>query len=156
MDCQKLDETLYELVSGGLDDAARAACEAHAGGCPRCTREIADYRATVQLLAVTKNPEMPDSFWERQRSRVMEVVHRALAMRPWNAPPLSLALLLVAVALYVLAGIDAFAIGQHQAVATDSAGTSIMHLTLIPLYAGLLALALYSFRDRPLDSRARR
>lgn len=155
MDCQKLDETLYELVSGALEAATRTAVESHAATCARCAREITEYRATVQLMAAVRNPEMPESFWERQRARVMEVVHRALAMRPWKAPPLSLAALLVLVGIYVLAGVDGLtSIGRDVAI-PDRGGNTI-HLTLIPVYVFMLGLAVYSFRERTGDARSPR
>lgn len=147
MDCQKLDETLYELVSGSPDEATRAAAHAHSVACPRCAREIAGYRETVRLMASVKNPQMPESFWERQRMRVMEVVHRALAMRPWKAPPLSLAALLILVGLYGLAGVDGLTSLGRDVSIPDGTSNS-MHLTLIPLYVCMCALAMYSFREK--------
>lgn len=147
MDCQKLDETLYELVSGSVDEATHLAAQGHCAACPRCAAELAGYRETVRLMAAVKLPQMPESFWERQRMRVMEVVHRALAMRPWQAPPLSLAALLILVGLYGLAGVDGLTgLGRDVSI-PDRTGNS-MHLTLIPLYVGLCALAMYSFREK--------
>ena len=154
MDCQKLDETLYELVSGSLEASARAQCEAHAGGCARCASEIAAYRATVHLMEVTRNPQMPDSFWDRQRTRIMEAVSRALATRPWKAQPLSLGLLMILVAGYIIAGLDAMSMRQHEVTLHDG-GSNLLQLTLIPIYGGLLALALYSFREKPARTGSR-
>lgn len=155
MDCQKLDETLYELVSGSVDDVTRGACESHAAGCARCSTELSEYRETVRLMAVTKMPEMPEGFWDRQRMRVMEVVHRALAMRPWKAPPLSLAALLVLVGLYAIVGIDGFT-GMGSNASIPEGATNTFALTLVPLYVGLLALAIYSFREKAAPTRPNR
>ena len=147
MDCQKLDETLYELVSGTVDGAVQAACDAHAGSCARCRAEIAQYRETVRLMASVKMPDMPEGFWERQRARVMEVVHRVVAMRPWKAPPLSLAALLLLVGIYGLAGVDGLT-GLGRDVTIPDHPTSTFHLTLIPIYVFMLGLAMYSFREK--------
>ena len=152
MDCQTLDEKLYELVEGSLDPAARDAALGHAAGCARCAKELAEYRSTVQLLSVTRNPEMPEAFWARQRERVMVVVRRALEARPWQAPPCSLVMLLVIVAGYVFAGLDIMGgVADDAGVRTDA--TNNVHLTLIPLYAFILGLALMTFRDRPDEQR---
>lgn len=152
MDCQKLDETLYELVSGSVDGAVKSACDAHAAGCARCSTEIAHYRETVRLMASVKMPEMPESFWDRQRARVMEVVHRVVAMRPWNAPPLSLAALLLLVGIYGLAGVDGLT-GMSRDVAIPDRPGSTFHLTLIPVYGFMLFLAMYSFREKASSKR---
>lgn len=153
MDCQTLDEKLCELVEGTLDEAARAQADLHVAGCARCARELADYRSTVTLMAVTKHPPMPEEFWARQRERVMMVVRRALDARPWQAPPYSLAILLVIVAVYVFVGFDILGTVPDNAGGQQPSGSNV-HLTLIPLYAFMLVLAGLTFRDRPDDAKS--
>jgi anti-sigma factor RsiW len=155
MDCQTLDEKLYELVEGSLDAATRDAAQAHTAGCTKCAQSLAEYRETVRLLAVTKHPEMPEAFWARQRERVMVVVRRALEVRPWQAPPYSLVMLFLIVAGYVYVGLDVMG-GMADDAGARSVPSSTVHLTLIPLYAFMLVLAGLTFRDRPDEQRERR
>lgn len=149
MDCQTLDEKLYEYEAGTLDAATRSGAEAHVVACPHCARELADYRETVRLIATTKHPEMPESFWTSQRERVMAVVRRALEIRPWQAPPLSLMMLMIIVAGYVFAGFDSIgSVAQDVNLSGDREGSTV-YFTLIPLYAFMLVMAGLTFRDRP-------
>jgi anti-sigma factor RsiW len=147
MDCQTFDEKLYEYDAGTLDAPARSQVEAHTAACPRCARELADYRQTVRVLATAKHPVMPESFWAAQRERVMAVVRRALDVRPWQAPRYSLVVLIAIVAGYVVAGLDIM--GGITAEATTRSDSSSYVFTLIPLYAFMLVLAVLTFRERP-------
>jgi anti-sigma factor RsiW len=127
MDCQKLDEVLFDFAESPekrtLPPERRAEVDAHAAACARCRQEVAHYQATVQVLATAKMPQMPDSFWARQRERIMVAVRALASVRAWKAPPLSLVALMGILLGYSM-------------------------LTLVPVYAILIGLALYVFKER--------
>ena len=150
MDCQKLDEVLFDFVGGTLEAQRHAQVEAHLASCVRCTGELAAYRSTVKLLEVARHSELPDSFWARQRSRVMEAVARVVANRSWQAPPFYLSLLLGVVVAYVATSVDILGNSGAELVSSGTGGTPTVNtLTLVLVYLGLVALALFSFKERP-------
>ena len=57
--------------------------------------------------------------------------------------------------LFRSVGVDAFTGMGSNASIPDGPGNNV-HLTLVPLYVGLLALAMYSFREKAAPTRSNR
>jgi hypothetical protein len=151
MDCQMFEEVLFDLTAGTLEPDLSRQCEAHLASCPRCASELAEYRSTVKLIDSLKHRELPESFWQSQRSRVMQAVGKVVSARTWEAPPLYLVALLTVVVGYIFAGLDIGAgilldLFGGQGRGSHSLPTPLV--TLIPLYMGILALALFVFSER--------
>jgi hypothetical protein len=157
MDCKKLDEVTGDVVAGTLDAVQSAEAAGHLAGCARCAGEVERYRQAIRLIEAVRDPVMPEGFWDRQRLAVMHAIRRTMAVRSWEAPPMYLIALLTVLAGYLVVSLDVA--GQAlvefaQAVAAGG-GISATSLSLVPLYAGLLALALFSFSERGHQAAAR-
>jgi anti-sigma factor RsiW len=160
MDCRELDERLFDLAAGALDPTIRDSVATHARDCPRCREEMSAYLETVRLIESLSVPKMDDSFFSRQRARVMRALSAATPSRSWEAPPWSLTALLCIVVAYLAVGLDV--IGTIAGQGTRILGGDFLtgcSATLVPLYLGILALGMFTFAEResePVLSPARR
>ncbi|MBI4860348.1 MAG: zf-HC2 domain-containing protein [Candidatus Riflebacteria bacterium] len=152
MNCETVDDRLMDLVAGSLDEVTTGQIEAHTTGCRRCQGEIAAYRETVRLLARVTNPEMSPGFWANQRLRIMQAIAATLPSRAWEAPPLYLAALICILLAYPLLSMDVLGGILADVAKGASRFTFDYTLTLVPIYAGMVALALFvvTERDDPL------
>ena len=86
MHCDEFDNNLDDLLDGALDEAAGAACAAHAAGCDRCAAKLAgarDLQRRLQAFAQS-DPEMPDAdFFARSVERAAEDAARRNRRRHW-------------------------------------------------------------------------
>src|SRR5687767_41020 len=103
MECSEIDELSFDYVEGRLAEPARDQVGGHLEACASCRHELELYRRTALVLDHVHQPAMPDSFWLSQARRIMDAVKPAVV---WEAPPLSLQVLLVLPFAYMLMGIE--------------------------------------------------
>ncbi|MBI3890015.1 MAG: zf-HC2 domain-containing protein [Candidatus Wallbacteria bacterium] len=150
MNCSEIEIQLEEFVAGELEAPNRATLEAHLANCASCTRSVADVRRIEAMLALARLPEPDAAFFERQRMAVMTRLGREIE---WQAPRLSLLLMLSIVAGYIGWSIEPLM--DSVADLTANVGrfwTSLDGLGL--LYGLLLILGLATFRHDPSSSPA--
>lgn len=145
MECCEIDELSFDYVEGRLIEAVRAQVASHLEQCASCLHEVELYRRTVEVIDHVKQPVMPDSFWLAQARRILEAVKPAVV---WEAPPMSLQVLLLLPFVYMSIGIEGLGTTSSGFMrSTFEAFTAGEALTLLPLYGSLIALAVFTFSE---------
>lgn len=153
MNCQDLDQHLFDLVEGTLPESEAARVQAHLGSCADCGREVAAYRRTVAFVG-SLTPEIPvaEAFWDRQRARIMQAVLYPVPQLAWQAPPMYLVTMLTVVGVYIVGGLPILGASLSGPTVFARPGPGVDFLATALVYVGLAALAvsrLSSSLDEP-------
>ena len=102
-ECQKISEKLSEYIDGRLEGKSLEHLEAHIDECKTCDGELAELRATVDLLKQTEQVDVPRSFAIDPvkvglPERTSEYGTRALR---WLRPALAVSAILFVVMMFV-------------------------------------------------------
>lgn len=117
MTCADVRELLTDVAGGELDGARADEVRAHAAGCERCGRELAELEATVGLMRKAGAEPLPEGFslslhhalvaaGPPKRS-LLDAVRAAIALRPVTFAAAAAAL------AAVLATVGTFALVRH-------------------------------------------
>jgi anti-sigma factor RsiW len=148
VDCRGFDLILDDLADGSLAGPVKEQADLHVASCERCARDLAAYRSTVDAIATLRQRPFSDAVFSRQHLAIMSRVAPAWQ---WQASPLSLVALLTVTAGLVAMGSEPLGVVLSDfvtEVAFQGGRTFDASITLLPLYAMLAALALFTLTER--------
>ena len=72
MNCEELQNIIFELANGELDDEARVSAEEHIANCDSCLSEVMRIKKTLNLINEQKQLKVPENFTENIMTALSE------------------------------------------------------------------------------------
>jgi len=134
MTCQEYKDLMMAYLDDELDEQQKRVFEEHLAGCPRCTRELAEFRKLKRMTDCVAFVEPEDRVWEQYWGNVYNRIERSAGWILFSV---------AAIALLLCGGFKLI-----ESLVRDPTVGVLMKIGLLALLGGFVILFVSVLRER--------